>query len=116
MRCHRKPRIGRLRNFLQGFLDLVFAEIALPGVGGGADGVDGMGLGDGDQPDVVGSTPGAAGRVRDALANARPAVAGMCSYTRTLGTSGTVKRRYFFNCAIIPFACVAYWPSGASFT
>ena len=45
--------IGRLGNFLQGFLHLVFAEIALPGVGGGTNGVDGMGLGDGDQPDVI---------------------------------------------------------------
>ena len=66
--------IGRLCNFLQGFLDLVLAEVALPGVGGGPDGVDGMGLGDGDQPDVVRRAPGAAGRVRDALANLAPAV------------------------------------------
>jgi hypothetical protein len=38
-----------------------------------------------------------------------------CTSTRhpeSPGTVGTV--RYFFNCASIPFACAANWPSGAS--
>jgi len=63
--------IGGLCNFLQGFLDLVLAKVDLPGVGGGPDGLDGMGLGDGDQPDVFRLTPGAPGRVRDSITDAR---------------------------------------------
>ena len=74
--------IGRLCNFLQGFLDLVLAEVELPGVGGGADGVDGMGLGDGDQPDVV-RRAARRGRPRPRCARElRASRSGMCSYTR----------------------------------
>ena len=97
-------RIGRLRNFLQGFLDLVFAEVPLPGLGRGANGVDGMGLGNGDQANIAGLAAAPAGRVRDPLAHARQPLRVLL---RTL--------RYFLSCATIPFACVANCPSGASF-
>ena len=113
--------IGGLCNLLQGFLDLVLAKIELPGVGGGPDGFDGMGLGDGDQPDVVRLAPGAAGRIRDALANLGQPLWNVLVHEDP-GTAHGLQARspqalvYFFNCAIIPFACVAYWPSGASFT
>ena len=64
-----QSHIGRLCNFLQGFLDLVFAEVDLARVRRGPDGVDWVGLGDRDQPDVVRLSSGAAGRVRDACAD-----------------------------------------------
>jgi hypothetical protein len=46
---------------------------------------------------------GSSGGVRDAIANLRQ-------------TPGDVLVHYFFSWAIMPLACVAYWPSGASFT
>ena len=52
------------------FLDLVFAEVDLAGVGGGADVVGGEGLGDGDEADGGGVASGPAGGARDAIANA----------------------------------------------
>jgi hypothetical protein len=41
----------------------------LPGSGGSPDGLDWLGLGDGDQPDVPRLAPGAAGRIRDSVTN-----------------------------------------------
>ena len=56
-----------------GFLDAVLAEIALAGRVGLADGVDGKGLGNGDEPDGGGVPAGRPGRGVDARADLRPA-------------------------------------------
>jgi hypothetical protein len=52
--------VGSGVEFLQGFLDFVFAEFALTGLVGLADGVDAERLGDGDERDVGGGPAGAA--------------------------------------------------------
>ena len=71
MRCHLSRLSVDCAIFCRASWTLFSPKSRWPGVGGGADGVDGMGLGDGDQPDVFRRSPGAAGRVRDAFANAR---------------------------------------------
>ena len=53
--------IGRLADLLQGFLDLVLAEIALARRAGGADVIGAERLRDGDERDLVRVTAGAAG-------------------------------------------------------
>ena len=98
-----QPTIGLLRNFLQGFLDLVFAEIPLSRVSRRAHSIDGMGLGNGDQANVIWRSPRSAGRVRDAFANARQPLRDFFVHRLLLFVIC-----YFFSCAIIPFAWVAY--------
>ena len=52
IRCHLISLSAVDRDFLQGFLDLVFAEIALSGGPGGADAVGVESLGNGYEEDV----------------------------------------------------------------
>jgi hypothetical protein len=98
-----QSHIGALCNLLQGFLDLVLAKVNLPRVGGGADGVDRVGLGYGDQPDLVRPAPGAAGGVRDPVANLRQPARDVLVHAWLLTLAG-----HFFSCAIMPLACAAY--------
>ena len=63
--------VGRSVHLLQGFLHLVLAEIALPGVVRLPDGLDRERLGHRDQPDVPGAPARPQGRVRDPLAHRR---------------------------------------------
>ena len=84
--------VGRSVDLLQGFLHLVLAEIALPGVVGLPDGLDREGLGHRDQPDVLGAPAGSQGGVPHALAYRREPLGHLT---------------HFFSCATIVFACVA---------
>jgi len=54
--------VGRFADLLQGFLDLVFAEVALAGGPGGADMIRAEGLRYGDELDIRRVPAGAAGR------------------------------------------------------
>ena len=62
-------QIRGLVHLRQRFLDLVFAEVDLAGIGGGANVVSGERLRDGDEADGGGVAPGPAGRPRDARAD-----------------------------------------------
>ena len=103
-RCQRSGRSARLRPSSASFLDLVLAEVDLPGVGGGANVVGVEGLGNGDEADGGGVAPGPAGGARDAIANA----------VQPGAERGGIEH-YFFSCATSPFAVAAFGPSGASF-
>ena len=61
--------VGRRRDFLQGLLHAVFAEIALAGIERRANSVKGEVLGDGDEADVGGWPSRARRRGGDARAN-----------------------------------------------
>ncbi len=105
-----QPRIGRLRNFLQGLLHFVFAEIHLACFSSGADGIDRMSFGNGDQANVGGTSARATGRVRDPLANACQSLRNFLN-TSVLDLDWAIPKHlktHFFSCAIMPFACVAY--------
>ena len=97
-------QVRRLVHLLERFLDLVFAEIDLTGVGGGAHELGGECFGNGDEADGGGVAPGPAGRPRDARAD--------------VGQPGAERGgidHYFFSVARIPLAVAAFGPVGASF-
>ena len=52
-------------GFFFELLGIIFAEVSLPGLVGGDDGLLGMNLGDGHQSDFARGTPRAGGGVRD---------------------------------------------------
>ena len=91
---------GRVADFLQGFLDFVFAEVGLAGGRGGTDGVGGERLGNGDQEDRSRIAPDPAGSARDSLADA--------------GQPGAEIEHYFFSASTNCLAIVALGPDGAS--
>ncbi len=97
-------KVRRLVHLLARFLDLVFAEVDLAGLGGGTHVLGREGFGDGDEGDGSGVAPRPAGGPRDPRAD--------------VGQPGTERGgvdHYFFNVPRIPFAVAAFGPDGASF-
>ena len=96
-------QVGQLVHLLERFLDLVFAEVDLAGVGEGAHVLRREGFRDGDEPDGGGIAPGPAGRPLDSRADiSQP------------GPERSSVDHYFFSEPRIPFAVAAFGPSGAS--
>ena len=97
-------KVRGLVHLLTRFLDLVFAEVDLAGLGGGTHVLGREGFGDGDEGDRSGVAPCPAGGARDPRAD-------VCQP----GTECGGVDHYFFSVPRIPFAVAAFGPEGASF-
>ena len=103
--------VGRFADLLQGFLDLVFAEVALAGGPGGADVIGAEGFRNGDELDIRRVPAGAAGGRVDP--GPLP-TGGWPRWWRPPSTRAT----YLMTCfsmSKFDWACLAFLPVGAIF-